>query len=110
MNEEIFHPLPVTHTCIFLSISISSVVSFMFQCTEFLLFLCLVSFDINTFLSFYASSKCSLSFLAPLEAILFDIDGTICDSDPLHYYAFRDMLQEVCFSFFLFFFFQETFP
>ncbi|RVX02310.1 Haloacid dehalogenase-like hydrolase domain-containing protein Sgpp [Vitis vinifera] len=70
----------------------------MFSGTEFLLFLCLVSFDINTFLSFYASSKCSLSFLAPLEAILFDIDGTICDSDPLHYYAFRDMLQEVGFN------------
>lgn len=39
--------------------------------------------------------KCSLAFLAPLEAILFDIDGTLCDSDPLHYYAFREMLQEV---------------
>ena len=31
-----------------------------------------------------------------LKAVLFDIDGTLCDSDPLHYLAFRDMLQEVC--------------
>ncbi|KAI5647568.1 hypothetical protein M9H77_33573 [Catharanthus roseus] len=43
-------------------------------------------------------SKHSLSFLAPLEAILFDIDGTLCDSDPIHYYAFREMLQEVGFN------------
>ncbi|CAK9140036.1 unnamed protein product [Ilex paraguariensis] len=43
-------------------------------------------------------SNCSLSFVAPLEAILFDIDGTLCDSDPLHYYAFREMLQEVGFN------------
>ncbi|KAH0980740.1 hypothetical protein GBA52_007917 [Prunus armeniaca] len=42
--------------------------------------------------------KCSLSLIAPLEAILFDIDGTLCDSDPLHYYAFREMLQEVGFN------------
>jgi hypothetical protein len=41
------------------------------------------------------SSKFSLSKLAPLEAVLFDVDGTLCDSDPLHYYAFREMLQEV---------------
>ncbi|KAL5560599.1 hypothetical protein UlMin_036810 [Ulmus minor] len=42
--------------------------------------------------------RCSLAFLAPLEAILFDIDGTLCDSDPLHYYAFRQMLQEIGFN------------
>lgn len=30
-----------------------------------------------------------------MEAVLFDVDGTLCDSDPLHYYAFREMLQEV---------------
>ncbi|KAF5946465.1 hypothetical protein HYC85_016693 [Camellia sinensis] len=42
--------------------------------------------------------SCLLSFLAPLEAILFDIDGTLCDSDPVHYYAFRDMLQEIGFN------------
>ncbi|OVA05674.1 HAD hydrolase [Macleaya cordata] len=40
----------------------------------------------------------SISSLAPLEAILFDIDGTLCDSDPLHFYAFREMLQEVGFN------------
>ncbi|CAK9172641.1 unnamed protein product [Ilex paraguariensis] len=43
-------------------------------------------------------SKCSLSGLAPLEAVLFDVDGTLCDSDPLHYYAFREMLQEIGFN------------
>ncbi|RZC69314.1 hypothetical protein C5167_032398 [Papaver somniferum] len=40
----------------------------------------------------------SISSLAPLEAILFDIDGTLCDSDPLHFLAFQDMLQEVGFN------------
>lgn len=39
----------------------------------------------------------SLASVAPLEAILFDIDGTLADSDPIHYYAFREMLQEVFF-------------
>ncbi|XP_020260898.1 haloacid dehalogenase-like hydrolase domain-containing protein Sgpp [Asparagus officinalis] len=39
--------------------------------------------------------KSSLSRLAPLEAILFDIDGTLCDSDPFHYEAFREMLLEM---------------
>ncbi|KAK9273060.1 hypothetical protein L1049_017867 [Liquidambar formosana] len=43
-------------------------------------------------------SKCSLTFLAPLEAVLFDIDGTLCDSEPLHYDAFHEMLQEVGFN------------
>ncbi|KAI4315167.1 hypothetical protein L6164_028008 [Bauhinia variegata] len=43
-------------------------------------------------------SKTSLAGLAPLEAVLFDIDGTLCDSDPLHYYAFREMLQEIGFN------------
>ncbi|KAL3039465.1 hypothetical protein AAZX31_01G188200 [Glycine max] len=40
----------------------------------------------------------SLTGLAPLEAVLFDIDGTLCDSDPLHYYAFREMLLEIGFN------------
>ncbi|XP_047334497.1 haloacid dehalogenase-like hydrolase domain-containing protein Sgpp isoform X2 [Impatiens glandulifera] len=43
-------------------------------------------------------SSSSLLSVAPVEAVLFDIDGTLCDSDPLHYYAFRDMLQEVGFN------------
>lgn len=30
--------------------------------------------------------------------MLFDIDGTLCDSDPIHYYAFREMLQEIGFN------------
>lgn len=33
-----------------------------------------------------------------LEAVFFDVDGTLCDSDPLHYQSFRDMLQEVGFQ------------
>uniref|UniRef100_A0A5B7C3Q3 Haloacid dehalogenase-like hydrolase domain-containing protein Sgpp n=1 Tax=Davidia involucrata TaxID=16924 RepID=A0A5B7C3Q3_DAVIN len=48
--------------------------------------------------SYSVHSNCSLSSLAPLEAILFDIDGTLCDSDPIHYDAFRVMLQEVGFN------------
>ncbi|XP_031112369.1 haloacid dehalogenase-like hydrolase domain-containing protein Sgpp [Ipomoea triloba] len=43
-------------------------------------------------------SECSLPVDDPLEAILFDIDGTLCDSDPIHYYAFREMLQEIGFN------------
>ena len=30
-----------------------------------------------------------------LKAILFDIDGTLCDSDDLHYIAWNEMLMEV---------------
>ncbi|KAH7291553.1 hypothetical protein KP509_29G021600 [Ceratopteris richardii] len=33
-----------------------------------------------------------------LKAVLFDIDGTLCDSDPLHYLSFQEMLQEVGFQ------------
>eukprot|EP00249_Psilotum_nudum_P011492 c23205_g1_i2 orf=244-939(+) len=33
-----------------------------------------------------------------LEAVLFDVDGTLCDSDPLHFMAFREMLQEIGFQ------------
>lgn len=40
-------------------------------------------------------SASSLSRVAPLEAILFDIDGTLCDSDPLHFIAIREMLVEI---------------
>ncbi|KAJ4836390.1 hypothetical protein Tsubulata_021512 [Turnera subulata] len=43
-------------------------------------------------------TKISLSGLAPLEAVLFDVDGTLCDSDPLHHYAFREMLQKINFN------------
>ncbi|KAA8525935.1 hypothetical protein F0562_007965 [Nyssa sinensis] len=43
-------------------------------------------------------STSSLSRLAPIEAVLFDIDGTLCDSDPLHYYAYREILQEIGFN------------
>ncbi|XP_012075559.1 haloacid dehalogenase-like hydrolase domain-containing protein Sgpp [Jatropha curcas] len=44
------------------------------------------------------SSEGFLSRLAPLEAVLFDVDGTLCDSDPLHYLTFREMLQEINFN------------
>jgi len=62
-----------------------------------LLFHCLPAFFWPNFFiaSYYDSGGSSLASVAPLEAILFDIDGTLCDSDPLHFYAFRDMLQEV---------------
>lgn len=50
---------------------------------------------VNFLVTFRDSSKCSLTCLTPLQAILFDIDGTLCDSDPLHYYVFREMLREV---------------
>lgn len=36
--------------------------------------------------------------LESLEAVLFDVDGTLCDSDPIHYHCFREMLQEVGFQ------------
>ncbi|MQM03896.1 hypothetical protein Taro_036679, partial [Colocasia esculenta] len=39
--------------------------------------------------------RCSLAGIAPVEAVLFDIDGTLCDSDPIHCHAFREMLQEI---------------
>ncbi|KAK8622015.1 hypothetical protein V6N13_097642 [Hibiscus sabdariffa] len=37
----------------------------------------------------------SIPDLAPLEAVLFDVDGTLCDSDPLHYYAFCEMFSQL---------------
>ncbi|KAF8689173.1 hypothetical protein HU200_041956 [Digitaria exilis] len=40
----------------------------------------------------------AMTKLAPLEAILFDIDGTLCDSDPIHFCAFRDLLQQIGFN------------
>ncbi|XP_072968955.1 haloacid dehalogenase-like hydrolase domain-containing protein Sgpp [Typha angustifolia] len=40
----------------------------------------------------------SLSKIAPLEAVLFDIDGTLCDSDPFHYFAYRELLQKIGFN------------
>ncbi|XP_022155545.1 haloacid dehalogenase-like hydrolase domain-containing protein Sgpp isoform X2 [Momordica charantia] len=43
-------------------------------------------------------TKSPLTALAPVQAVLFDVDGTLCDSDPLHYHAFREMLQEIGFN------------
>uniref|UniRef100_A0A7C9D066 Sugar-terminal-phosphatase n=1 Tax=Opuntia streptacantha TaxID=393608 RepID=A0A7C9D066_OPUST len=40
-------------------------------------------------------SKFALAKVAPVEAVLFDVDGTLCDSDPLHLVAFREMLIEI---------------
>ncbi|KMS97495.1 hypothetical protein BVRB_5g126610 [Beta vulgaris subsp. vulgaris] len=45
-----------------------------------------------------SDSKSALVKLAPVEAVLFDVDGTLCDSDPLHHRAFRDMLLEIGFN------------
>lgn len=39
--------------------------------------------------------------------MLFDVDGTLCDSDPLHHYAFREMLQEVILEIFVSIFFNS---
>ncbi|KAJ8755114.1 hypothetical protein K2173_018912 [Erythroxylum novogranatense] len=44
------------------------------------------------------NGEISLSRLAPLEAVLFDVDGTLCDSDPLHVIAYRQLLQEINFN------------
>jgi hypothetical protein len=45
---------------------------------------------------FLTFSSCrSLTKLVPVEAIFFDIDGTLCDSDPLHHIAYQDVLSEV---------------
>ncbi|BAT98432.1 haloacid dehalogenase-like hydrolase domain-containing protein Sgpp isoform X1 [Vigna umbellata] len=44
------------------------------------------------------SSMSSLTGLASLEAVLFDVDGTLCDSDPLHYEALREMLLKIGFN------------
>ncbi|XP_008799347.1 haloacid dehalogenase-like hydrolase domain-containing protein Sgpp [Phoenix dactylifera] len=41
------------------------------------------------------AAESSISGLAPLEAVLFDVDGTLCDSDPMHYHAFRELLLEI---------------
>lgn len=46
-------------------------------------------------LCYFFVSNCSLRQLAPLEAVLFDVDGTLCDTDPIHLIAFREMLLEV---------------
>lgn len=43
----------------------------------------------------HASAIKTLPELAPLKAVLFDIDGTLCDSDPIHYHAFREMFIEI---------------
>ncbi|KAJ6808445.1 haloacid dehalogenase-like hydrolase domain-containing protein Sgpp [Iris pallida] len=49
-------------------------------------------------MSTQSQRQCTFAKLAPLEAVLFDIDGTICDSDPIHYHAFREMLLEIGFN------------
>ncbi|XP_031377591.1 haloacid dehalogenase-like hydrolase domain-containing protein Sgpp isoform X2 [Punica granatum] len=42
-----------------------------------------------------ADTKISLTGSAPLEAVLFDVDGTLCDSDPIHLEAFKILFQEI---------------
>ena len=53
------------------------------------------SFFLISFFFSIVFSKSSLSGLTPLEAVLFDVDGTLCDSDPLHHQAFSEILLEV---------------
>uniref|UniRef100_A0ACD5ZJI1 Uncharacterized protein n=1 Tax=Avena sativa TaxID=4498 RepID=A0ACD5ZJI1_AVESA len=38
------------------------------------------------------SAVSPLAATVPVQAVLFDIDGTLCDSDPLHHVAFQEML------------------
>lgn len=52
-----------------------------------------LSSDLNS-----KGSSSVFSKLAPLEAILFDVDGTLCNSDPIHYQAYREMLPEIGFN------------
>ncbi|KAJ0769570.1 putative sugar-terminal-phosphatase [Helianthus annuus] len=42
--------------------------------------------------------KSAFTALVPLEAVLFDIDGTLCDSDPIHFVVLRELLQETGFN------------
>lgn len=42
--------------------------------------------------------KRSLSESAPLKTVLFDIDGTLCDSDPIHFLAFLEVLPTIGFN------------
>ncbi|KAJ0602671.1 putative HAD-like superfamily protein [Helianthus annuus] len=42
--------------------------------------------------------KSAFIALVPLEAVLFDIDGTLCDSDPIHFVVFRELLQGIGFN------------
>ncbi|CAN6179756.1 unnamed protein product [Urochloa humidicola] len=37
----------------------------------------------------------SIATTVPVQAVLFDIDGTLCDSDPLHHVAFQELLLEI---------------
>ncbi|KAJ3672666.1 hypothetical protein LUZ60_007387 [Juncus effusus] len=41
------------------------------------------------------STESSLTKLVPVQAVLFDIDGTLGDSDPLHLQAFKELLLEI---------------
>ncbi|CAN1256952.1 Haloacid dehalogenase-like hydrolase domain-containing protein Sgpp, partial [Linum perenne] len=40
-------------------------------------------------------SSTSLTRCAPIEAVLFDVDGTLCDTDPIHHRSYIQLLQEV---------------
>ncbi|CAN0842771.1 Haloacid dehalogenase-like hydrolase domain-containing protein Sgpp [Linum grandiflorum] len=42
-----------------------------------------------------ANTSSSLARIAPIEAVLFDVDGTLCDTDPIHHRAFIQLLQEM---------------
>ncbi|CAI0418324.1 unnamed protein product [Linum tenue] len=53
---------------------------------------------LSTYSFFSPTFKCSsssLAKLAPIQAVLFDVDGTLCDTDPIHHRAFVDLLQEI---------------
>ncbi|KAI3756463.1 hypothetical protein L1987_56284 [Smallanthus sonchifolius] len=47
---------------------------------------------------FSVKFKSAFTSLVPLKAILFDVDGTLCDSDPIHLAVLRELLQEIGFN------------
>ncbi|CAN1195626.1 Haloacid dehalogenase-like hydrolase domain-containing protein Sgpp [Linum perenne] len=53
------------------------------------------SIFIGTMTAAATSADTSLARIAPIEAVLFDVDGTLCDTDPIHHRAFIELLQEI---------------
>ncbi|CAN1333951.1 Haloacid dehalogenase-like hydrolase domain-containing protein Sgpp [Linum perenne] len=51
------------------------------------------SIFIGTMTAAATSADTSLARIAPIEAVLFDVDGTLCDTDPIHHRAFIELLQ-----------------
>ncbi|KAM0005102.1 putative phosphoglycolate phosphatase-like, domain 2, HAD superfamily [Helianthus debilis subsp. tardiflorus] len=41
------------------------------------------------------NNKFAFIAFVPLEVVLFDVDGTLYDSDPIHFVVLRELLQEL---------------